>query len=111
MPPTTFTNTSCSCSASCACRLAAASSIARRLASSPCAVRRGEQAPPAAARHGDDAAGARLRRARQKNSGRVPDLLQSTRAHGEEAQLVYRAEAVLGGPRGGMAAAALRFQI
>ena len=70
-----------------------------------------EQGPPALARHGDNAAGGRLRRAREKNSRRVPDLLQSARAHGEEAQLVHRAEAVLGGTHDAIAAAGFAFEI
>ena len=70
-----------------------------------------EQGPPALARDGDNAAGGRLRRAREKNSRRVPDLLQSARAHGEEAQLVHRAEAVLGGTHDAIAAAGFAFEV
>jgi len=89
--------------------VAAASSIARRLASSPCAMR-----PRRAEAHTSTSACSSMSSGRppsrvtvtmlpaagcgerdRKNSGGVSDLLQSTRAHGKEAQLVHRAKAFL----------------
>ena len=70
-----------------------------------------QQRPPALARHGDDAAGGRLGGARQEDRRRVLHFLQARAGHGEEAQLVHRAEAVLGGAHDAVAAAGLALEI
>ena len=125
MPPTTFTNTSCSCSATPAWRFAAASSIARRLASRPCATRRGapkrmrstsacssiSSGRPPSRVTVTMLPGAGFRGAREEDRRRVLHFLQSRAAHGEEAELVGRAEAVLGGAHDAVAAARLALEI
>ena len=70
-----------------------------------------EQRPPALARHGDDAAWRRLARAREEDGGRVLHLAQAARGHGEEAELVHGAEAVLGGAHDAVAAAGLVLEV
>ena len=125
MPPTTFTNTSCSCSETPAWRLTAASSIATRLASSPCAMRRGapkrmrstsacssiSSGRPPSRVTVTMLPGAGSRSARQEDRRRVAHLLQPAGRHGEEAELVHRAEAVLGGAHDAVAAARLALEI
>jgi hypothetical protein len=70
-----------------------------------------QQWPAAIAHHGDDAARRRLRRAREKNRGRVAHFLKPRVAHGEESELVRRAEAVLGRTHQAITAAGLAFKI
>ena len=70
-----------------------------------------EQRPAAIARHRDDAPGRRLGRARQEDGRRIAHFLEAGRGHGEEAQLVDGAEAVLGGAHDAIAAAGLALEV
>jgi hypothetical protein len=95
------------------------------LTSTPWAIRRGapkrpaihqrlhfdQQRPPAVASHHDHAAGHRLRVAREENRRRVADLFEPVLAHREEAQLIDRAEAVLGRPQHAVATAGIALEI
>jgi hypothetical protein len=65
----------------------------------------------ALARDRDDAAGGRLRRARQKNRRRILHLFQAGAGHGEEAELVDRPETILGGAHDAVAAAGLALEV
>ena len=102
-----------------------ASSIARRLASTPCATRRGapeahaidqrlhldQQRPAAIARHRDEAPGHRLRVRDRKIADGLRTSRSPRRGHGEEAELFDRPEAILGGAQHAVAAAGVALEI
>jgi hypothetical protein len=70
-----------------------------------------EQRPAAFARDGDDAAGSGLRGAREKDRGRIADLLEPLRRHRKEPELVGGTKAVLRGPHDAKTAAGIAFEI
>src|SRR5699024_2532413 len=70
-----------------------------------------QQRAAALARHHDNTAGHGLLMARQKDGGRVGDLLQAAVGHGEHTQFVDGAEAILDGADDAVAAGGLGFEI